>query len=186
MARIAQFAVAFLLVTGVPAAHAGLLEFLATLGRDANEAATVAKAAKDAEVAVKAADDTEKTEQGISAEANAVKAETQVGVVNAPLVSAEANALKVENKVGGDIGGGGGSSGGDDHWLWLYALVLLAFIAVGGWILSKPRSKYTPWGGLRVDSRLPSCIGGWDVLLRLDDGSRMSRDAHVRFCKRRG
>jgi hypothetical protein len=154
MARIAQFAVAFLLVTGVPAAHAGLLEFLATLGRDANEAATVAKAAKDAEVvanaakaaedaevAVKAADDTEKTEQGISAEANAVKAETQVGVVNAPLVSAEANALKVENKVGGDIGGGGGSSGGDDHWLWLYALVLLAFIAVGGWILSKPRTK---------------------------------------------
>jgi putative transposase len=30
---------------------------------------------------------------------------------------------------------------------------------------------------------MPSCIGNWDVSRRLDDGSRMSREAHVRFCE---
>ena len=38
-------------------------------------------------------------------------------------------------------------------------------------------------GGLRGSFRTPSGIGSWDVYPRLDDGSRMSREAHVRFCE---
>jgi putative transposase len=38
-------------------------------------------------------------------------------------------------------------------------------------------------GGLRGSFRKPSGIGNWDVYQRLDDGSRMSREAHVRFCE---
>ncbi len=48
------------------------------------------------------------------------------------------------------------------------------------------RGRDTPSGGLRVNSRRPLCIGEWDVFLRLDDGSRMSREAQVRFCERLG
>ena len=38
-------------------------------------------------------------------------------------------------------------------------------------------------GDLRQSFRMPSCIGNWDAYQRLDDGSRMSREAHVRFCE---
>jgi len=38
-------------------------------------------------------------------------------------------------------------------------------------------------GGLRGSFLTPSGIGSWDVYPRLDDGSRMSREAHVRFCE---
>ena len=40
-----------------------------------------------------------------------------------------------------------------------------------------------PLGVLRCSHQLPLCIGKWDVSPRLDDGSRMSREAHVRFCE---
>ena len=46
----------------------------------------------------------------------------------------------------------------------------------------KTRARHAS-GGLPVVSRRPSCIGEWDVCLRLDDGSRMNREAHVRFCE---
>lgn len=38
-------------------------------------------------------------------------------------------------------------------------------------------------GDLRGNFQTSSFIGRWDVCLRLDDGSRMSREAHVRFCE---
>jgi len=38
-------------------------------------------------------------------------------------------------------------------------------------------------GDLRASFKMPSGIGNWDVYLMLDDGSRMSREAHVRFCE---
>ncbi|MEX3923095.1 hypothetical protein AB4Y36_03600 [Paraburkholderia sp. BR10936] len=152
MARLAQFAVAFVLVTGVPAANAGLIkdaEIVAKAAKaaeDAEAAANAAKAAEDAAAAAnaaKAVGETDTTAKVISAEANGVKVDTQVGgpgvQLNATALQAEVNGLKVENKMG-NLGGGGGS-GGDNHWQWLYALVLLASMAVGGWILLKPRRK---------------------------------------------
>ncbi|HQV15465.1 MAG TPA: IS3 family transposase, partial [Denitromonas sp.] len=38
-------------------------------------------------------------------------------------------------------------------------------------------------GDLRSSFQGPSGTGGWDVCPRPDDGSRMSREAHVRFCE---
>src|ERR1700760_4226019 len=39
-------------------------------------------------------------------------------------------------------------------------------------------------GGWRTANRVPSYIGRWGSRRRPEDGSRMSREVHVRFCER--
>jgi hypothetical protein len=133
MARTAQFAVALVLVTGVPAANAGLVKDTEILARKAHEAEEAKKAAEAAKAGV------EINVEGGSVDGTGVKTDIGApGQINVTGLSTEVNGAKVEPKLGGNTGSGGESSGKDDTPWWFYVLF---FLGVGGWILSKFSSK---------------------------------------------
>jgi hypothetical protein len=117
MARIAQFAVAFVLVAKVTSANAGA-------GAAVEDAEKVYKDYQEAQKLDAAKARVEMNGKVMSGEVNGVNAQTQAGAqVNVTGAQAEGNLVKIQ---------GDGKSDGTPWWAYV-----LGFIVAGSWIVSK-------------------------------------------------